>query len=327
MREKTNGDLAIELSGVSRWFGSTAALQDMELVVPRGVVYGLLGPNGSGKTTALRIIMGILAPDQGRVRLFGGAPSRAARNRIGYLPEERGLYRKMRVMDQLVFLGRLRGMDAGEAREQVRSWLDRLGLAHRARSPVGELSKGMQQKVQFIGTLLHQPDLLILDEPFSGLDPLNQELLEEMIREFSGKGVTILLSTHLMDQAERLCQHVSLVSGSRKVLDGPLARLRRVDGPPVVDVQFQGSHGWLEDPRIQVEERRPGEVRIQMESEEVAMLILAEALEEGVRISRFRVVEPTLRDLFLRHTREAAPPIANADGTGSEGREGSEASP
>ncbi|MFV2007101.1 MAG: ABC transporter ATP-binding protein, partial [Longimicrobiales bacterium] len=205
-------DTAIQLEGVTKRFGEHTAVHDLHMRIPRGCIYGLLGPNGSGKTTTLRMIMGILRPDEGTVCLLGGDPDGIRRKRVGYLPEERGVYRKMKVLEQLEFLGEIRGLARKEAARRAGDWLDRLGLGDWKGKKVEDLSKGMQQKVQFIATVIHEPDLLILDEPFSGLDPINQDVLEDIVREFHGNGTTILFSTHLMAQAEQLCERVCLIS-------------------------------------------------------------------------------------------------------------------
>ncbi|NNM05047.1 MAG: ATP-binding cassette domain-containing protein, partial [Gemmatimonadetes bacterium] len=214
----SNG-VPIRLSGVTKRFGEHTAVDSLDLEIPKGSVYGLLGPNGSGKTTTIRIMMGILLPDVGEVELFGGAPGIEKNARVGYLPEERGVYRKMKVKDLLVFLGEIRGLSRGESLNRAMAWLDRLDLTDWADKKTQDLSKGMQQKVQFIGTVLHDPEILILDEPFSGLDPINQEALEGIVREYQARGTTILFSTHLMDHAERLCERVCMISKARKVLD------------------------------------------------------------------------------------------------------------
>ncbi len=231
-------DFVVRLDGITKRFGEHTAVSALDLEIPRGTIYGLLGPNGSGKTTTIRMIMGILHPDEGRVDLFGQDPDQTRRTRVGYLPEERGVYKKMSVIDLLEFLAEIRGVARREARKRAMRWLERLELADWAAKRVEDLSKGMQQKVQFVSTVLHEPDLLILDEPFSGLDPLNQDVLEQIVREFSAQGTTILFSTHLMDQAERLCECVCLISQARKVLDGDLKALKRAEAKGVVAVRF-----------------------------------------------------------------------------------------
>jgi ABC-2 type transport system ATP-binding protein len=218
---------AIRVEAVTKRFGGHLAVDRLDLDVPAGCVYGLLGPNGSGKTTTIRMIMGILRPDEGRVTLLGADPDETRRRLVGYLPEERGLYKKMKVLELLTFLAEIRGVERKLGRERAQSWLARLELVSWGERRVEDLSKGMQQKVQFIGTVLHEPRLLVLDEPFSGLDPINQDVLEGIVMEFRARGGTVLFSTHLMDQAERLCERVCLISRGRRVLEGDLAEIKR----------------------------------------------------------------------------------------------------
>ena len=216
------------LDRVSKRFAGHTAVAELSLSVPRGVIYGLLGPNGAGKTTTIRMIMDILEPDGGAVRVFGEpGGGRAHSERIGYLPEERGLYRKMRVLDVLVFLGEMKGVDRRRARQRADEWLERLGLAQWRLRRVDELSKGMQQKVQFISTMLHEPDLMILDEPFSGLDPINTAIIKDYLAEFRRRGKTIVFSTHVLEQAEKLCDEICLLARSKKILEGNLRDLKR----------------------------------------------------------------------------------------------------
>jgi ABC-2 type transport system ATP-binding protein len=223
---------ALVLQGVTKRFAAHLAVDDLSLVVPAGTIYGVLGPNGAGKSTTIRAAMNIVARDAGEVRLLGRDPAvdKSILQRVGYLPEERGLYRKMRVLDVVEFFGRLKGMARSQARRAGLEWLDRMGLADWRRSRVEQLSKGMQQKVQFITTVMHEPDLLILDEPGSGLDPVNQEVLRSTILEARDQGRTVLLSTHNMTEAEALCESVCIISEGRKVLDGKVRELRRAGG-------------------------------------------------------------------------------------------------
>ena len=297
--------MAVRLSGVTKSFGTHTAVSDFDLEIPKGTILGLLGPNGSGKTTTIRMIMAILLPDAGSVELLGGSPDMSRRSRVGYLPEERGVYPKMKVIEQLVFLGELRGLARGDARQRAAEWLDRLGLRDWAAKKVQDLSKGMQQKVQFIGTILHDPDLLILDEPFSGLDPINQDVLESIVREESARGKTILFSTHLMEQAERLCERVCMISRSRKVIDGDLKELKRRERTGAVAVEFEGDPDWLDRAGV-VERERAGDAwhippnRVRPDE------LLAAAVRDGVMLRRFEVLEPRLHEIFVRHAGEDA---------------------
>jgi len=306
---EANG-FAVRLSGVTKEFGKHTAVSGLDLEVPKGVVCGLLGPNGSGKTTTIRMIMGILIPDSGTVDLLGHDPADTRRRLVGYLPEERGVYRKMKVLEFLVFLGEIHGLSRSVARERALVWLARLDLADWADKKLQDLSKGMQQKVQFIATVLHEPELLILDEPFSGLDPINQDLLEEIVRGFREKGMTILFSTHLMDQAERLCDRVCLISRAEKVLDGDLKELKRQEAKGVLAVEFEGSDDWLRGPEaLEIQDTSDG-IHLLLKEGADHQAILRRGVESGATIFRFELVEPRLHEIFVRH---AGRPDENED--------------
>jgi len=220
-------DNAIELRNVSKAFGRFVAVDNLSLAVPRGSMFGLLGPNGAGKTTTIRMIMSITAPDSGSIEILGHPMDRVTQNRIGYLPEERGLYRKMKVIDHLYFLAAIKEVSRDQARQRIEAWLDKMELRSWLNKKVDELSKGMQQKVQFIATIVHDPDILILDEPFSGLDPLNVALMREYFVDFRARGKTIIFCTHVLEQAEKLCDEITLMARSKKILEGPLKELKR----------------------------------------------------------------------------------------------------
>src|SRR5215470_13995337 len=213
---------AIELQHVSKSFGRFNAVDDLSFSVPHGVMFGLLGPNGAGKTTTIRMIMDITAPDSGQIRILGQPMDRKLQNRIGYLPEERGLYRRMKVIDHLYFLAAIKEVDRATAKKRIDGWLDKMELRPWLNKKVEALSKGMQQKVQFIATIVHDPEVLILDEPFSGLDPINTALMKDYFQEFRAQGKTIIFSTHVLEQAEKLCDQICLVSKSKKILEGEL---------------------------------------------------------------------------------------------------------
>lgn len=217
---------AIVLKGVTKTFGPKVAVRDLDLDVPPGAIYGFIGPNGAGKTTAIRMIMSIIFADRGEISVLGHASALEAKDRIGYLPEERGIYKKMRVGAYLRYIGALKGVPAQGLSGKVRHWLSRVGLAEVERKKCEELSKGMQQKVQLIASILHEPDLLILDEPFSGLDPVNMRMLRDLIVEQNRRGATIIFSTHVMPQAEQLCDHIVMINEGQKVLDDTLASIR-----------------------------------------------------------------------------------------------------
>jgi ABC-2 type transport system ATP-binding protein len=302
---------AVRLEGVTKRFGKHTAVSSLDLEIPRGVICGLLGPNGSGKTTSIRMIMGILHPDEGRVDLFGGDPDEIRRTKVGYLPEERGVYRKMKCLDLVLFLAEIRGVPRSEGRQRGMRWIERLGLGEWADKKVEDLSKGMQQKIQFIGTVIHDPQLLILDEPFSGLDPINQDVLEEIVLDFHKRGTTILFSTHLMDQAERLCERVCLISKSRKVLDADLKQLKAAERKGVVAVEFDGDDGWLQGPEVKSIERVNGGFLLHLNEGADHQPILRRGVDSGATIYKFDVVEPRLHEIFVRH--------AGADATGDAG--------
>ncbi len=299
--QATGDGYAIRLDGVTKRFGKHTAVDNFDFQVPRGVICGLLGPNGSGKTTSIRMIMGILHPDEGSVSLFGDDPDRTRREKVGYLPEERGVYKKMRCLELITFLAEIRGVPRSVGRRRGGEWLDRLGLEGWADKKVEDLSKGMQQKIQFIGTVIHEPELLILDEPFSGLDPINQDVLEEIVREFQARGTTIVFSTHLMDQAERLCERVCLISNARKVLDADLKELKAAERKGVVAVEFEGPDEWLEGPEVARVDPVNGGLHLILREGADHQQILRRGLDAGVRFLRFDLVEPRLHEIFVRH--------------------------
>jgi ABC-2 type transport system ATP-binding protein len=292
---------ALRLRGVTKRFGKHTAVEDLDFEVPLGTICGLLGPNGSGKTTSIRMIMGILHPDEGSVALFGSDPEVTRRTKVGYLPEERGVYKKMKCIEFITFLAEIRGLSRAEGRRRGGDWLERLGLPGWADKRVEDLSKGMQQKIQFIGTVIHEPELLILDEPFSGLDPINQDVLEEIILDFHARGTTILFSTHLMDQAERLCQRVCLISQARKVLDADLKQLKAAERRGVVLVEFEGPDAWIHGPEVNEVVPVDGGFRLMLKDGADHQPILERAVRSNARILRFDLVEPRLHEIFVRH--------------------------
>jgi ABC-2 type transport system ATP-binding protein len=233
---------ALILDGVSKRFSAHTAVDDLSLAVPRGTIYGILGPNGAGKSTTLRMVMNIIARDSGRISLLDADPAadRTVLRRVGFLPEERGIYRKMKVVDVIVFFAELKGADRRKARVNAEQWLDRMGLGDWKQAKVETLSKGMQQKVQFIATVIHDPDLLILDEPQSGLDPVNQEVLRDTMLDARDRGKTVIFSTHNMEQAEQMCEAVCIIAQGRKVLDGRLKDVRRENMGNRWYVEFDG---------------------------------------------------------------------------------------
>ena len=292
---------AVCLNGVTKRFANQVAVSNFDLAVPRGVICGLLGPNGSGKTTMIRMIMGILHPDEGSVSLFGAGAEESHRARIGYLPEERGVYRKMKCLEFVLFLSEIRGVPRADGKRRAFEWFERLGLTDWADKKLEDLSRGMQQKIQFISAVIHEPELLILDEPFSGLDPINQDILEEIVHDLQGKGATILFSTHLMDQAERLCERVCLISNSRKVLDADLKELKAAEQKDVVVVDFEGSDEWLRGPDVVGIKESNGTTEVLLADGADHQEILKRGLQSDANIFRFELMEPRLHDIFVRH--------------------------
>ncbi|HEX2162455.1 MAG TPA: ATP-binding cassette domain-containing protein [Thermoanaerobaculia bacterium] len=300
---------SLELIGLHKSFGSFVAVEEVSLTVPRGRICGLLGPNGAGKTTTIRMIMDIIAPDRGRVLLDGRPRRREDLERIGYLPEERGLYRRMTVADHLAFLGELHGLKRKDAVERGARWLERLGLADRAPRKVEELSKGMQQKVQIAGTLLHEPEVVILDEPFSGLDPINQMLFKDLLAEYKQEGRTILFSTHVMEQAEKLCDHIALVSRGRLVLEGELAEIKRREGGSAYRLVAGGDLARAEAvagvEQVVVDRQASGRARLFLRPGAAPAAVLRE-LVGFLEVHDFTSEEPALEEIFVKAVRDAA---------------------
>jgi ABC-2 type transport system ATP-binding protein len=296
---------ALELQAISKSFGQLTAVDEVSFAVPRGTIYGLLGPNGAGKTTTLRMIMDIIAPDSGLVFLQGRPRYRSDLGRIGYLPEERGLYRKMTVTDQLAFLAELHGLRRREALPAIASWLERVELAEWGPKKVEELSKGMQQKVQLIGTLLHDPELIILDEPFSGLDPINQGLFKDLLAEYRRQGKTIIFSTHIMEQAEKLCDHICLISRGRAILQGELATIKRQLGGNSYRLIADGDLARLaEIEGVQQALFHDGSAKLLLEPDARGADVL-QKLVGWLTVHEFQSQEPDLEEIFIKAVRDA----------------------
>lgn len=289
----------LSVRGVSKSYGSVEAVRDVSLEIPRGSIYGFLGPNGAGKSTTIRITMGILLPDRGEVTFAGRPLDGAGRDRIGYLPEERGLYRKMKCAEQLAFFAELKGVPRREALARAAQWMDRMGLGEWSGRKVDELSKGMQQKVQFAATFLFDPDVVILDEPFSGLDPLNIELLREIILEQRARGRTIIFSTHMLAEAEKICDHVCLIDGGEKILDGTLDAVRGQFPQKSVRVAYEGGGEPPSDlPGVALRQFDEGSWRLLLDPD-VDPQPLLDRLRAAGRISLFTANRPTLGEIFL----------------------------
>jgi len=296
---------AVCLEQVTKRFDSFDAVSRLTLGIKEGAVFGLLGPNGAGKTTTLRMIVRILLPDEGSVRVLGRPMSERTQELIGYLPEERGLYRQMRILEILVFLGALKGLSEAEAERRARAWLDRLGLGDRTNYEVNGLSRGMQQKVQFIAAILHRPPLVILDEPFTGLDPVNAAVIKDVMLELRNQGATIILSTHRMDQVEQMCDSICLMNKGQKILDGDLKAIKKSYGTNTVRIEFTGDPAFMQLPGIIERTNSYGEVvEITLRPEADSQQILKSAVERGVQIRRFELIEPPLNDIFIEKVSE-----------------------
>ncbi len=297
---------AVVIDGVTKRFDSITAVQDLSLRVEQGAVFGLLGPNGAGKTTSLRMIMHILVPDEGTVQVMGQPASERTQDLIGYLPEERGLYRRMKVREALVFLAAIKGLSEAEAGRRVGEWLERLELSAWAEKKINDLSKGMQQKAQFIGAVVHRPSLLILDEPFAGLDPVNAAIIKDIMLELRDKGSTIILSTHRMEQVEMMCDAICLVNHGRSVLAGDLRAIKKSYGKNTLRMEYEGDDKFLERPELVEKVNRFGAVvEAKLRPGADPQEILKAAVAAGVRVSRFELVEPPLNDIFIEKVSEA----------------------
>jgi ABC-2 type transport system ATP-binding protein len=289
---------AVELRGIRKSYDHFVAVDRLSLNIHEGSVYGLLGPNGAGKTSTIRMMIGITMPDEGEVYLFGEKFHREQLHRIGYLPEERGLYKKMKVMDHLIFLGRLHGLHEQEAHKRSRAWAERLQISEWTNKKVEELSKGMQQKIQFIATLLHDPDMVIMDEPFSGLDPANAVMLKDVLIELKKAGKTILFSTHNMDQVERLCDSICLVDHGNPVLEGDLKKIKSSYGKNHIQMEYEGNPQLEGSPLVQSFNNYGNYVELRLVPGADPQQILRMASEQA-RISRFEVLEPSLEEIFI----------------------------
>lgn len=288
----------VELRQIDKAYDKFIAVDHLSLTICEGSVYGLLGPNGAGKTSSIRMMIGITMPDAGEVWLFGEKFHREQLQRVGYLPEERGLYRKMKVLDHLIFLGRLHGLDFEEAKRRSLAWCDRLQLADWTQKKVEELSKGMQQKIQFIAALLHDPDLVIMDEPFSGLDPSNAAALRDVLLELKKTGKTILFSTHRMDQVERLCDSICLINHGRSVLQGELKEIKASYGKNNVQMEFEGELSFEGDPDVLFVNNYGNYVELRLRPGADAQNLLRRA-SSSARINRFELLEPSLEEIFI----------------------------
>jgi ABC-2 type transport system ATP-binding protein len=294
---------AVSIRNVTKTFGTHVAVNGLTLDVPSGSVYGFIGPNGSGKTTTLRMITSIILPDAGEIEVLGASDTRGARDRVGYLPEERGLYRKMRVRRLLRYFGELKGVAARDLDPRIDRWLERFDLTAWANHRIDALSKGMSQKVQFIAAVIAEPSILILDEPFSGLDPVNQEVLKDAVLEVQRRGTTVIFSTHDMDRAQKLCNRIFMIFKGQKVLDGSLDEIQNAYGTDTIRVKTSLGRRSLEGaPEVDAvnDYGQLQEVRLKPGSDPQAFL---QRLCSGSVVSHFEITRPSLHDIFVRIAR------------------------
>jgi len=304
----------VQLDQIRKQYGTKVAVEGLSLNIEPGSMFGLLGPNGSGKTSTIRMMIGMTVPDSGGVSLFGQPFSRQHLARVGFLPEERGLYKKMKVLDQLVFLGRLHGLDAATAKSRSVAWCERLQIADTLQKKTEELSKGMQQKIQFIAALLHDPDLIIMDEPFSGLDPVNAQLLMDVLIDQRTQGKAILFSTHRMDQVERFCDSIALLSRGKLLLSGSMREIKSMYPRNRVEMIFTGDESFLDHPSVESYRLYEDGAELKLHEGKESRCVLRHALEHGTDIVRFEVMEPTLEEIFIEHVKAS---FGDADNGGA----------
>ena len=294
------GGSAIALAGVSKRFDTVTAVSNFSLEIKERSVFGLLGPNGAGKTTTLRMILRVMLPDEGSIEILGQPLTDSMQDLIGYLPEERGLYTRMKVREVLIFLGGLKGLSDAEAGRRADEWLGRFELASWRDHKVIDLSKGMQQKVQFIAAVMHRPPILILDEPFSGLDPVNAIAVKDIMLDLRENGTTIVLSTHRMEQVEMMCDSICLINKGRNVLAGELAAIKRSYGKNTLRIEYEGDGAFLDQPAVVRSLNHFGALsEVKLVPGADPQEILKAAVARGVRINRFELVEPPLSDIFI----------------------------
>jgi ABC-2 type transport system ATP-binding protein len=291
----------LKVEGISKSFGNFKAVNNISFGVEEGKIFGLLGPNGAGKTTSIRMITNILYPDSGKIEIMGKHTGPDIQNILGYLPEERGLYKKLKVIEQLIYFARLKEVPKTLAVSRAKEWLAKLGASGWENKKIEELSKGMQQKVQFISTILHDPPLMILDEPFSGFDPINTELLKSVILEMKAKGKTVILSTHVMSQVEQLCDDLVLINKGSVVLSGAVRKIKSSYGKNTIVMEFDGSNEFIKNFKgIKINDLSSNRVEFKLEDSNLTTNdILSVALQNNITIYKFEKVEPSLHEIFI----------------------------
>lgn len=290
---------AITIENISKRFGDFYAVKHFSLKIPSGIIYSLLGPNGAGKTTTIRMVMNIIIPDEGSIDVLGEKMDEKMKSRVGYLPEDRGLYPKMRVAELLLFLAELKGIERQEARKRVDVWLERFDLTGWKQKKVETLSRGMQQKIQFIATVIHRPDLIILDEPFSGLDPVNTKLLKDIMLDMKKEGRTIIFSTHRMEQVEMISDNICLINKAEMVLEGKLSEIKQQYGKNTVILDYDGDASFIKSlPEVEKIDDYGKFMEIKMKERSDPQDLLNKSVGR-IRINKFEVREPTLNAIFI----------------------------
>jgi ABC-2 type transport system ATP-binding protein len=289
---------AVEVSHVVKSFAGKAAVNDLSLSVSQGEIFGLIGPNGAGKTTTIRMMMDIIKPDSGEVTIFGEKLREATKNRLGYLPEERGLYKKLKVLDSIIYLASLKGMERHLAAVKANQLLNQTGMLPHQGKKIEELSKGMGQIIQFIVTIIHDPQLVILDEPFAGLDPVNTELLKGMVIDLKNQGKAVILSTHQMNQVEELCDRILMVNRGRSVLYGSLTEIKSKYQNNSVLVDFHGELGEI--PGIAGKRAHKEHVELFLDDKTTPQQLLERLVSRGITINRYEIASPSLNKIFLK---------------------------
>ncbi len=307
--------MSLTVKHINKWFGQLQAIKDLSMEVQEGTIFGFLGANGAGKTTTMRMILDILRPDSGSITWNGMDVRQVPRRILGYLPEERGLYPKMRVDEQLLFLARLNGLSKQDAEKALTEWLERFQMSENRKKKIEELSKGNQQKVQFLATILHDPTILVMDEPFSGLDPVNANVLKEAFLEMHRRGKTIIFSTHQLEQAEELCQDIVIINKGQSVVQGSVREVKRQQGRNVARLKLENDPevSWLEQfAGVQVTKRREDYIEMQLPANLNPNVLVEAALDHGGIISRFELTEPSLTDIFIEKVGAVSLPDAPA---------------
>jgi ABC-2 type transport system ATP-binding protein len=290
---------ALEIEGISKRFGDFYAVKKLSFKIPQGTIYGLLGPNGAGKTTTIRMVMNIIIPDEGSIKVLNRGMDEEMKERVGYLPEDRGLYPKMKVGELLLFLAEIKELKRSDARKEIDFWLERFDLSDWKNKKVEELSRGMQQKLQFIVTVIHQPELIILDEPFSGLDPVNTKLFKDIMLEMKKKGRTIVFSTHRMEQVEMICDNICLINKAERVLEGNLSQIKKQYGKNTVILDYEGEANFIKDfSEVEKIDDYGKFMEIKLKEKSDPQDLLPKLLGK-ISINKYEVKEPTLNAIFI----------------------------